>query len=77
MATFSYSARDKAGLIQKGSLFAPDRAAATASLAEKGLTPILVKEAALTSSDNMGLVERLTGGNRVKLADTTAWPAGI
>jgi len=69
MSTFSYSARDKAGLIQKGSLFAPDRAAATASLAEKGLTPILVKEAALTSSDNMGLVERLTGGNRVKLAD--------
>ncbi len=69
MATFSYSARDKAGLIQKGSLFAADRAAATASLGEKGLTPILVKEAAVTSSDNMGLVERLSGGNRVKLAD--------
>ena len=69
MATFSYSARDKTGLIQKGSLFAADRASATANLAEKGLTPILVKEAVITSSDNMSLVERLTGGNRVKLAD--------
>jgi type IV pilus assembly protein PilC len=69
MANFNYSARDKTGLIQKGSVFAPDRAAATASLAGKGLTPILVKESAATSSDNIGLIERLSGGNKVKMTD--------
>jgi type IV pilus assembly protein PilC len=41
---FSYSARDKSGIIQKGNVFAPDRAAAAAALQGKGLTPILVKE---------------------------------
>ena len=44
MGQFSYSARDKTGAIKKGLLFAADRPAATANLAEKGLTPILVKE---------------------------------
>lgn len=44
MGQFSYSARDKSGAISKGNLFAADRPAATAALAEKGLTPILVKE---------------------------------
>lgn len=69
MANFIYSARDKDGNIQKGSLFAPDRAAATASLTEKHLTPILVKEAKASSGNTMGIVERLSGGNHVKLAD--------
>jgi type IV pilus assembly protein PilC len=50
MSTFSYSARDKAGAIQKGTLFASDRAGATASLTEKGLTPILITETAAPSS---------------------------
>jgi type IV pilus assembly protein PilC len=45
MGHFSYSARNKSGAIEKGSVFAPDRAAAAAGLVEKGLTPILVKEA--------------------------------
>ncbi|HEY6736488.1 MAG TPA: type II secretion system F family protein [Candidatus Saccharimonadia bacterium] len=44
MGQFSYSARDKSGAVVKGSVFAPDRAGATAGLVEKGLTPILVKE---------------------------------
>jgi type II secretory pathway component PulF len=46
MGQFSYSAKDKSGNYSKGELFAPDRAAATAGLVEKGLTPILVKEMA-------------------------------
>ena len=44
MGQFSYSARDKSGVIQKGNVFAPDRAGASAALQAKGLTPILVKE---------------------------------
>jgi type IV pilus assembly protein PilC len=47
---FSYSARDKSGVISKGQLFAPDRAGASAALQTKGLTPILVKEMAQAAS---------------------------
>jgi type II secretory pathway component PulF len=36
MPSFTYSARNRTGLIEKGSVFAADRAAATASLNEKG-----------------------------------------
>ncbi|HVQ44048.1 MAG TPA: type II secretion system F family protein [Candidatus Saccharimonadia bacterium] len=60
MGQFSYSARDKSGAITKGSVFAADRPAATASLVEKGLTPILVKEAA--GEKGPGLKGLLTGG---------------
>lgn len=69
MSSFSYSARDKTGMVQKGSLFAADRAGATAALAEKGLTPILIKEqapAAAGSKDN--LLAKLMGG-KVSLQD--------
>ncbi len=72
MASFSYSARDKTGVIQKGSLFASDRAAATASLTEKGLTPILIKESvvATTAGGGLdGLLEKLHLGGGVKLQD--------
>ena len=68
MASFTYSARDKAGVIQKGSLFAGDRAAAAASLIEKGLSPILVKEQAATRSGKGGLLSKLLPSN-VKLQD--------
>lgn len=68
MANFTYSARDKGGLIQKGSVFAADRAGATASLIEKGLSPILVKEDKPTKAGG-GLLASLQGGSRVKLAD--------
>ena len=44
MGQYTYSARNKAGVIQKGTLFASDRAAAAANLSGKGLTPILVTE---------------------------------
>jgi len=71
MAQFSYSARDKSGAIVKGSLFAADRPAATASLAERSLTPILVKEVAAKKGG--GLSALLSGGislgGKVKLQD--------
>ncbi len=69
MGQFSYSARDKAGAIQKGNLFAPDRAAATAGLVDKGLTPILVKELA-AESKGAGILGKLAAfGGKVKLQD--------
>ena len=50
MGTFTYSARDKSGKVTKGSLFAKDRTAASSSLSEKGLTPIVVMESAAKGS---------------------------
>ena len=71
MGQFSYSARDKTGAIKKGSLFAADRPAATASLAEKGLTPILVKEIGAEKSGGLkGLIASGKAfGSKVKLQD--------
>ena len=68
MPTFAYTAKNKTGFIQKGSLFATDRATATANLTDKGLTPILIKEQAVASSGGglMGLLHRQP---KVKLAD--------
>jgi type IV pilus assembly protein PilC len=71
MGQFSYSARDKTGAIKKGTMFAADRPAATASLAGKDLTPILVKE--IFGEQGGGLKGLLSGGielgNKVKLQD--------
>lgn len=69
MAAFSYSARDKDGAIQKGTLFAADRAAATASLTEKHLTPILIKEEAAASAKGASWMDKLPLGNGVKLQE--------
>jgi type IV pilus assembly protein PilC len=69
MVQFSYSAKDKSGLIQKGQLFAPDRAAATAGLVEKGLTPILVKEMAAAKNGGGGANALLDRFQKVKLED--------
>lgn len=66
MGQFSYSAHNKSGGIEKGTVFAADRAGATASLTEKGLTPILVKEVA-ASKQGGGLLSRFTG--KVSLQD--------
>jgi type IV pilus assembly protein PilC len=70
MGQFSYSAKDKSGIIQKGSLFAPDRAGAAAALAEKGLTPILVKEVAAVAGGGGkgGLLGKLKAG-KISLQD--------
>jgi type II secretory pathway component PulF len=69
MGQFSYSAKDKSGIIQKGDLFAPDRAAAAAALAEKGLTPILVKEVAPKSKGGGAMGKLGAFGSKVKLQD--------
>jgi type IV pilus assembly protein PilC len=71
MGQFSYSARDRSGVIQKGSVFAPDRAGASAALQGKGLTPILVKEmaAAAAGASKGGVLDKLPMFNKVKLAD--------
>ena len=69
MATFSYSARGKTGAIEKGTLFAADRAAATANLVEKGLTPILVKAVAPAAAKGGGIMAKLPFGNSVSLQD--------
>ncbi len=66
MGQFSYSARTKAGVIEKGTIFAGDRAAASAALVEKNLTPILVKEMA-ASRQSGGFLSKFVG--KVSLQD--------
>lgn len=72
MGSFSYSARGKTGAIEKGVLFAADRAAVAAGLVEKGLTPILVKEIETEKGDGKGFTGRLGNlslGSKVKTSD--------
>jgi type IV pilus assembly protein PilC len=70
MGQFSYSARDKDGVISKGTLFAPDRPAASAVLQSKGLTPILMKESVRSGSGGKnGFLSKLSMLNKVSLAD--------
>ncbi len=69
MAQFSYSARDKTGGVQKGELFAPDRAAATAAIQARGLAPILVKEEQAAAKGGGSLLDKLKSGGKVKLED--------
>jgi type IV pilus assembly protein PilC len=66
---FSYSARDKSGAVQKGSIFAPDRPAATAAIQAKGLAPILVKEEKSATSGGGSLLDKLNSVGKVKLED--------
>lgn len=69
MGQFSYSARDKTGAIVKGTTFAADRPAVAASLNQKGLTPILVKEVAAKASGKGLLAGGLAFADRVSLQD--------
>ena len=69
MANFTYSARSKNGGIEKGTLFAGDRAGATAKLIEKGFAPIFVKESTVGSAKGGGLKDILKFGQKVKLSD--------
>jgi type IV pilus assembly protein PilC len=71
MGQFSYSAKDKSGVISKGMLFAPDRAGASAALQSKGLTPILVKETEQKAigAKGGGPLSKLAFFNKVKLED--------
>ncbi len=69
MATFSYTARDRSGTIQKGSLVATDQTAAAANLLERNLVPILIKlQQAKTAGGGLSLGKIRLGG-RVKLTD--------
>jgi type IV pilus assembly protein PilC len=67
MITFTYTARTKAGAVQKGNLEASDQAAAAAVLIDRGLVPILIK--APKAGAGGGLLGGLKLGNRVKLVD--------
>ncbi|HUD11663.1 MAG TPA: type II secretion system F family protein, partial [Candidatus Saccharimonadia bacterium] len=69
MGQFSYSAKDKDGIIQKGTSFAPDRAGATAALVEKGLTPILVKEVAAGPKGGGSILDKFMHGGKIKMED--------
>ncbi len=69
MATFTYTARDHSGTIQKGSLVANDQAAAAASLLDRELVPILIKiEFAKAGGKGLSLGKFKFGG-RVKLEE--------
>ena len=69
MANFTYSARNKTGGIEKGTLFAADRAAATANLITKGFAPILVKEVASGAVKSGNFLSNIKFGQKVKLSD--------
>jgi type IV pilus assembly protein PilC len=70
MPTFTYSARSKTGTIEKGELFAADRAAATVTLTGRSLTPLLIKEATKSShGKGDSLLDRLPLLNGIKLQD--------
>lgn len=45
MSEYAYTARTKKGAVQKGTIIASNRDAALATLSERSLTPILIKEA--------------------------------
>ncbi len=69
MASFTYTARDKSGTIHKGSLTASDQSAAAASLIEKSLTPILIKNQATAAKGGGFNLSRFKIGGKVKLTD--------
>lgn len=68
MATFSYTAHNKRGEMQKGSVVAMDQSAAAANLNERGLTPILIKlDGGKKSGINLNFLSKF--GGKVKLTD--------
>lgn len=70
MATFSYTAKDKTGSIKKGTLISSDRGAAAASLLDRGLIPVLVKEASGAKTTGGGIkIGKFRIGGKVKLTD--------
>ena len=71
MSSFSYTARNKTGVVSKGTVFANDRAAATSELQEKGLTPILITQTRGKSDGGITLpiIGKIKFGGKVKLKD--------
>lgn len=68
MASFSYTAKDKSGVIHKGSLIATDRSAAAASLIERDFTPILIKAQGHKKDRGFSL-SKISLGSKVKVTD--------
>ncbi|HSX41330.1 MAG TPA: type II secretion system F family protein [Candidatus Saccharimonadales bacterium] len=68
MPSFSYTAKDKSGQVIKGNVSGMDKSAAVASLQEKGLSPILVKDSSDKPSTGLKLGNFHLGG-KVKLTD--------
>lgn len=66
MADFSYTANNQDGSTQKGTIVANNQAAALQALKERGLQPLVVKEA---KKDWKNLDIKLPGGNKVKNQD--------
>lgn len=70
MASFDYTAKDKAGLIKKGSLLAADRSLAAAHLIDSGLVPVVIKEKPKVAPKTGGFaVGKYHFGGKVKLKD--------
>jgi len=70
MAGFAYTARDKKGLIQKGTIVAFDQPAAATNLMDRGLTPILIKGGKSAGNGRgFSLGNLLHRHTRVKLED--------
>ena len=67
MAEFSFTARNAAGQTQKGTLTAHDRTAAMSALRNRGLQPVVVKDAKKSGGMNINIP--LPGGNKVKSKD--------
>lgn len=68
MATFSYTAHNKRGEMQKGTVVAMDQSGAAANLNERGLTPILIKlDSGKKGGINLGFLSKF--GGKVKLTD--------
>lgn len=67
MPDYEFTAHQKNGTTQKGTIYAHDREAALAALRAKELIPILVKEAGGNKGLNMNIP--VPGGNRVKSKD--------
>lgn len=69
MAVFNYTARDAKGAITKGDLYASDRQTAAASLIDRKLVPILIKEAKTSQRSGRFILTRFIKPHKVKLQD--------
>lgn len=67
MATFSYTARNAAGQVIKGTVSASDKEGAARTITAQGLKPILVKSDQPTS--RLGKLSRINIGGKVKTKD--------
>lgn len=66
MANFSYTVKTQDGTVQKGTIMANNQATALQALKERGLQPLVVKEA---KKDWKNINIKLPGGNKVKNQD--------